>query len=67
MSGITDLRKFNIVMAFAWIAMGIVSGLALGWDGGYWGLAIAMSGVNVVMAAFNQLVLGYYVRGEDEK
>ena len=59
---ISDLRKFYVVMAFAWIATGTVSSFALGWDSGYWGLAQLMSLVSFVMAGFNHFALWYFAR-----
>ena len=69
MSGITDLRKFYLIMAFGWIGAGTVSSLALGWDSGYWGMAKLMSGFSFVMAGFNHLARWYFARtlGEDIK
>lgn len=69
MSGITDLRKFYIVMAFAWIGAGTVSSLVSGWNSGYWWMAKLMSGFSFVMAGFNHLAMWYFARnlGEDTK
>lgn len=63
----SDLRKFYVVMAFAWIVAGISSGLTLGWNSGYWGMAQLMSQFCFVMAIFNHLARWYFARGEDEK
>ncbi len=64
MSGITDLRKFYLVMAFAWIVMGIATNLALGGDNGYWEVAKLMGGISFGAAGLNHLALRYFEREE---